>query len=514
MKRLRERLQTRLEEEGYELVIEEDAGSDMVKKALNDCWNKIELTQAQAIAAANILSDAQLEALQFKNTPLTPEEKLDYQKTLLFKWFGQELIKATTYEHDSGEILTGYAAMALKNERGVYRQQLENFYLLILDEGEAISKDIATETSQLKYNQGRFPGDIRWRSRQRKARAWLGLPQFLDPEQWYEPNDYRAMGQKAKSKAPMIKDCLNLTVEKISDGQIFAELMRQLGLELDKEWASVKTGQRRFKRRRISAESWRFAQMYVEYQNQIKTEKKTSTLAQLSQPEVCQSDHPPQNIYTDSFFRGGVITEESQVEQVEMLTQCSDGSITTNAEVVAEIGDNVACANLITPPRIYIQTPFLGGGDQDSSQGIAEALEVADPVQELSEVLSRCESPDDFIDVAEGCSVEVIEAAIAITDTQTKRKQLDQWSEELAAAGDLDMSQDFAEQRSLTELLSKAIGQGKSAVRKMLQELNFSQRWTTISDLEELMPEEFAYLLSLIPDLLESSLLVVQPDAE
>jgi hypothetical protein len=140
---------------------------------------------------------AGLEALQARTTPLDPEEKRDLQKTLLFKWFGQELIEATVYEHDSGEVLTGYAAMALKNERGVYRQQLENFYLSTSDEGEAIGKDIAAETSQLKHNKGRFPGDIRWRSRQRKARAWLGLPDFLNPEKWYEPNDYRAMGQKA-----------------------------------------------------------------------------------------------------------------------------------------------------------------------------------------------------------------------------------------------------------------------------------------------------------------------------
>ena len=359
MSRLRERLQARLEEEGYHLVIQEDTGSDMVKTALKDCWNKIELTEARAIAAANLLSDVELEALQVRTTLLEPEEKRDLQKTLLFKWFGQELIEATVYELDSGEVLTGYAAMALKNERGVYRQQLENFYLLTSDEGEAIGKDIAAETSQLKHNKGRFPGDIRWRSRQRKARAWLGLPEFLNPEKWYEPNDYRPMGQKARSKAPMIKDCLNLTVEKISDGQILTESMRQIALQFDKEWASVKPGQRRFKRRRISADSWRYAQMYVKYQQQLKAEREASL--QLAQEAMCQSDHPPQNIYTDPSFRGGVITEESQVEVCDS-----------------------ECASLITPPRIYIQPSFLGGGDQDLSQEAEAFIEVL-PFAEMPE---------------------------------------------------------------------------------------------------------------------------------
>jgi hypothetical protein len=430
MKRLRERLQTRLIDEGYDLIIQEDAGSDMVKDALKDCWNKIELAEAQAIANANILSEAELEAIQFKTTPLTPEEKLDLQKTLLLKWFGQELIDATTYEHDTGKILTGYAAMALKNERGVYRQQLENFYLLASDEGEAIGKDIAAETNQLKHNQGRFPGDIRWRSRQRKARAWLGIPQFLNPEKWYEPADYRAMGQKAKSKAPMIKDCLNLTVDNISDGQVFGELMCQLGLELDKEWATVKPGQRRFKRRRISAESWKLAQMYVTYQEQIKAERETSASAQLSHEEVCQSDHPPQNIYTESSFRGGVITEESQVEQVEMLTQQLDGSI--------QLCDNAVydsdCANLITPPSIYIQSPFLGGGDQDLSQGVSQPLavvpaETLSPVEEVVATLPYCQDAEDLMAIAKHYSLEVMRDAIA-QQPNPLRQQLREWFEQ------------------------------------------------------------------------------------
>jgi hypothetical protein len=401
MSRLRERLEVRLEEEGYHLVVEEDATSDMVKNALKDCWNKIELTEARAIAAANLLSDAELEALQVRTTPLDPEEKRDLQKTLLLKWFGQELIEATTYEHDSGEILKGYAAMVLKNERGVYRQQLENFYLLNSDEGEAIGRDIAAEVSQLKHNRGRFPGDIRWRSRQRKARAWLGLPDFLNPEKWYEPNDYRAMGQKAKSKAPMIKDCLNLTVENISDGQIFGELMHQLGLELDKVWAAVKPGQRRFKRRRISADSWRYAQMYVKYQQQLKAEREASL--QLAQEAVCQSDHPPQNIYTDLSFRGGVITEESQV-----VTEISQDGVCDSE-----------CASLITPPSIYIQPSFLGGGDQDLSQD--------SEVQELLQALPFAETVEDFTLIVEDSPLEAVEEAIALQDDQPRRQQLSQW---------------------------------------------------------------------------------------
>jgi len=455
MSRLRERLETRLEEEGYDLVIQEDAGSDMVETALKDCWNKIELTEARAIAAANLLSDAELEALNFKTTPLDPEEKRDLQKTLLLKWFGQELIEATVYEHDSGEVLTGYAAMVLKNERGVYRQQLDNFYLLTSDEGEAIGKDIAAETSQLKHNNGRFPGDIRWRSRQRKARAWLGLPDFLNPEKWYEPSDYRAMGQKAKSKAPMIKDCLNLTVDNISDSQIVTELMQQLGLGLDKQWAAVKKGQRRFKRRRISAQSWRYAQMYVAHQQQLKADREASP--QVAQEGVCQSDHPPQNIYTESSFRGGVITEESQVE----------------------ICDS-ECASLITPPSIYIQPSFLGGGDQDLSQ----------EVRDLVKALPFAESPEDFACIVEDSPRDAIEQAIARQPDQPRRQKLTAWYEAAKEAW-LDTAVGF---------LQEAISHGAETIQAVLSRWKFEERWEAVLKLGDKSLADMERLAAIAPN--------------
>ncbi len=396
MKRLRERLRARLEEEGYLVIEQEDAGSDMVKQALKDCWSKIELAEARAIAAASILSDAEMEALQLKTSPLTPEEKLDQAKTLIHRWFGQELIEATVYEHDSGEVLTGYAAMVLKNDRGVYRQQLENFYLLVSDETQAIGKDLAVEAKQLRHNKGRFPGDIRWRARQRKAREWLGLKQFLNQQKWWEPNDYRVMCQKAKSKAPMIKDCLNLTVENISDGQVFGELFRQIGLELQKEWATVKPGQHRYKRRRISDESWQYAQMYVNYQQQLKLEREAHHANQeAASTEACDSEY----------------------------------------------------VNLITPPDIYIEPSFLGGGDQDLSQGIGEALEGVGLVEELAQAFEYCDAPDVFASAIEAYPIKVVEDAIALQDSQPRRRQLTQWLEAMVTGTHVIAVSDTAQER-------------------------------------------------------------------
>jgi hypothetical protein len=288
------------------------------------------------------------------------------------------------------------------------------------------------------------------------------------------------MGQKAKSKAPMIKDCLNLTVEKISDGQILTESMRQIALEFDKVWASVKPGQRRFKRRRISADSWRYAQMYVKHQQQLKAEREASL--QLAQEAVCQSDHPPQNIYTDLSFKGGVITEESQVEVCDS-----------------------ECASLITPPRIYIQPSFLGGGDQDLSQD--------SEVQELLQALPFAETVEDFASIVEHSPLEAVEEAISFQPDPPRRQQLAVWYEAIQQLANGKISQQQWEAiaahsppawhekvRVYSELLLEGVAFGLETVKALVQPWSYYERLAAVFKAEELSPEAMERLRQIEPN--------------
>lgn len=338
MNKLRERLKAKLEEEGYTIHAFSSAGSDMVREGLKGAWSKIEVDYAEAVADANILTESQLEALQYQSEPLTPEEKLDLEKTLLLKAFGEELIQATTFLHkESGKLLTGYAAMYLKNERGEYRRKLENFYLLASDPGEALAKDLKAEERQIRHGFGRFPGDVTWRLRQRKAREWLGLPEFLNPERWSIPTDYRDLEAKAKEKAGLLRDTLKFNPEKLSGSQIFTELMAQLGLDFEKEWVPVLAGQKRYKRRRISAESWQFAQMYVAYRESLKAQSEEAAVEPLKSDSKLESqsgitpscDHPPLNLYRKPLLEGGVISDFDLESQRELI---SDPDVATAIE--------------------------------------------------------------------------------------------------------------------------------------------------------------------------------------
>ncbi len=413
MERLRERLKAKLEGEGWDVVLTSSGSSDMVEKGLTEAWSKIEIDYAEAVAASPLLSDDELDQIQNSGKAPSPEQKKSLEKTYMLKSFGQELIDQTTFEHkETGKVLTGFAAMLLKNERGVYKQQLDNFLLLTSEIGEAIARDLAEEAKQLRHNEGRFPADIRWRTRQRKAREFLGLDKFLDPEKWYEPRDYADIAAKAKEFAPMVKDALNLSVEKINGGQIFGELMQQLGLELDKKWAEVQAGQKRFKRRRISAESWQFAQMYVAYRESLKAEavddkeiavEPVTADVSVNLQDEHLPDHPPLDLYTESIFRGGVIRTESQGEGLclfdllalaptyEVFSQAIKG---VSSEVVQ---DAIALQNS-QPKRLQL------------SQWYASAVEVVEPKPVQIKVGDRLRLAKDLLTVTRGKVVRVLEA--------------------------------------------------------------------------------------------------------
>ncbi len=188
MKHLRHFTIEHLKEIGYGIIEQQfipSRGIKEITEKLKNIWGTIDLQEAEAIAAARILSDAEMEAIQHSGEDIPPELKPAYLKTRMLQTFGQELIDATTFEHKSGKNLKGFAAMALKNKRGEYARHLENFYLLNQGIGEAIARDYGAEARQLKVSGERFAGDIRWNASKRKGWEFLGLLEFLKPEQWW-----------------------------------------------------------------------------------------------------------------------------------------------------------------------------------------------------------------------------------------------------------------------------------------------------------------------------------------
>ncbi|MBG1258404.1 hypothetical protein [Nostoc commune] len=339
MKHLRHFTVEHLKEIGYGIIQQQFIPSKGVKKIrekLADIWGGIDLKEAEAIAAARILSDAEMEEIQHSSQDMPPELKPAYLKTRMLQTFGQELIDATTFEHKSGTELSGFAAMALKNKGGRYGRHLENFYLLNQDIGEAIARDYAAEARQLKVSGERFAGDIRWNASKRKAWEFLGLPEFLNPDKWWEPRDFEQMGNTAKKYHHRVRDTLSLKVEKISNGQIFGELMYQVGLELETKQAD---GQK-WKYRRITPDSWKFAQMYLAHKQAMKVAKEplpeVTAVPEIDSIVLMLKDYLPQartREQCEDLF--GTVTESQKNEAWAMLAQEEQQRISALFEIEA-----------------------------------------------------------------------------------------------------------------------------------------------------------------------------------
>lgn len=324
MKYLRHFTVEHLKEIGYGIIEQQftpSKGTKEIADKLKNIWGSIDLKEAEAIAAARILSDAEMEAIQHSGEDMPPELKPAYLKTRMLQIFGQELIDATTFTHNSGTELSGFAAMALKNKGGRYGRHLENFYLLNQDIGEAIARDYAAEARQLKVSGERFAGDIRWNASKRKGWEFLGLPEFLNPDKWWEPRDFEQMGNTAKKYQHRVRDTLGLKVENITNGQIFGELMHQIGLELE----TKKVDGQKWKYRRITPDSWKFAQMYLAHKEAIKVKQPMPEVAAVEEidPVVLMlADYLPQaqtREQCEDLF--GTVTESQKNEAWAMLTK-------------------------------------------------------------------------------------------------------------------------------------------------------------------------------------------------
>ncbi|MBD1942491.1 hypothetical protein H6F50_09005 [Coleofasciculus sp. FACHB-712] len=306
MKDLRRRLEERLRAENNNVTVIAVMSGDDTKAGLKESWQRIEIAHAQAVASATVLSDEQLKTLEESNKLLTPQEKLDVEKTWLLKNYGQPLIDAIQHELEDGTVLRGYQAMCLKDDRGRYKAKLDNFYLLTADESVAIAKDVKAAQRQQEHGRGVCPQDLRIHTRRRRCRQFLGLDKFLKLGEEWTPQDFWAMAQKARANAPHVKDALNLTIptdpKQSTGGWVFELLMEQIGLDLKKRWATRVEGQKRFKYRQIEATSWHYAQLYVQHQiSQVAAQEEA---VEVSQPTPNWITPPSTSIYES---RGGVI---------------------------------------------------------------------------------------------------------------------------------------------------------------------------------------------------------------
>ena len=394
MSDLRLRLREKLEDEGYTIVeVAPEPQSDTELK-LKESWSNINLERAIAVESANILTDNELEKLSNSKEAPTPEQQLDIEKTILLKQYGQPLIDTVTHtDKYTGEQLTGYAALYLKDDGGRWYRQLKQLYYLIDNYDEAVKSDRASE-SQQQFHGARFAGDLSWNARKRQCRLHLGVDKLLNTE-WRIAQDYKQLANLAKKHHRSIKDTVGLSVKKLTPAQVYTELIRQLGLKTESIQQKQLTpdGKKTVRLKRITTESWELAELFIAYREEIRLQRTTKK----SSPNKPKEAVTPPPIFI-SKETGGVLPNESRVDNGLQPLKIIEKTTARNIERMAQ--------NSTTTPDNFIEqnnTEYPIDTNEaevfDSSE--ARVFDTPSAIADIAETLSRVEDAEELAIVAE-----------------------------------------------------------------------------------------------------------------
>ena len=392
MSDLRLRLREKLEDEGYTIEpIAPEPQKDTELK-LKESWGNINLERAIAVESANILTDDELEKLSNSKETPTPEQQLDIEKTILLKQYGQPLIDTVTHtDKHTGETLTGYAALYIRDDNGKWYRQLKQLYYLIDNYDEAVRSDRASE-SQQQFHGARFAGDLSWNARKRQCRLHLGVDKLLDTE-WRQSQDYKQLASLAKKYHRRVKDTIGLSVKKLTPAQIYTELVRQLGLETKsvQQKQSTSEGKKTVRVRRITPESWELAELFIAHREEIRLQRTTNK----SEPNKPKEAVTPPPIFI-SKEKGGVLPSKSHVDNglqpLKIVEKPSERNIERMAQNSTTTPDNFIEQNNTEYPLDTSEAEVF-----DSSE--ARVFDTTGAIAELADMLAQIEDAESLAEL-------------------------------------------------------------------------------------------------------------------
>ena len=376
---LRLRLREKLEQEGYSIELVAPESQEDTELKLKESWGNINLERAIAVGVANILTDEELEKLSNSKEAPTPEQQLDLEKTILLKRYGQPLIDTITHtDKHTGETLTGYAALYLKDDGGKWYRQLKQLYYLIDNYDEAVRSDRAQESQQQFYGE-RFAGDVSWNARKRKCRLHLGVDKLLDTE-WRQAQDYKQLANRGKKYHRQIKDTVGLSVKKLTPSQIYTELICQLGLKTESKQIKQLTpnGKKTVRLRRITPKSWEFAELFIAHREELRLQRATNK-SETNKPKEAVTP-PPMFISKE---KGGVLPAKSHIDKGFQVLNIVEKVPTQNEEQMTQNSATTPCNSIEQNNTKY---------SLDSNK--AEVFDSSEAIADLADMLSQIEDAE------------------------------------------------------------------------------------------------------------------------
>ena len=372
----------------YESATDEEAkGLDQIKEDLTEARDKNYQRQCYEISQAPTPDSTRLQTLQQKKAKSIPE-RLEQRKGELAERYDESLVNSELVELD---------------DQGEYSKAQLHYYLTVGEEflsdrdKTRMEKLLEAGENELFFpdaNRSLISGKLAYL----KA---LGILQLLAQDtEW--SNDSQVLinlAIKTKQFRDSIKDVLGLSFnfERIGKNgeplppsavSIAQKYLREcLGLKFSNPiQRGAKGNQQRF------------------YQPVEIPEIRTKILAAWRQ--------------RDEQRRAATLAESAPVASSELIDGSCESAFVSSCDTVNSTGNIYRSIPAVYQTAVYQNAVYQGeGGSQ---------------VAELVEALPYCDSPQAFAAVIEGYSPETVEDAIALQDTQHRRKELKSWLEALS----------------------------------------------------------------------------------
>lgn len=218
---LRSALLVRLRHEGHQVTVIDQESDPIIQAAMKEARDEIKRWEAEAIAAAPLLTAEERIVLEAKDS-LTPGERLSLLKTTLADFY---CVDEVTPE------------LVLSDKAGRRRSWLLALEHQLYPE-TAQTKDIQALERQMKWYKGICPWDLSMATLRREARFRLGLDRYLDPNLTWTKYDNAPVAQRARECANQVKLILGMgNLNAIADSQIVHQLLSRMGLTVSFVWS-------------------------------------------------------------------------------------------------------------------------------------------------------------------------------------------------------------------------------------------------------------------------------------
>ncbi len=223
---MRSSLLVRLRHEGHQITVMDRESDPIIQAAMKEARDQIRRREAEAIAAAPLLTSAERVALEAKES-ITPAEQLSLLKTAIADFYCVDEVTPELVESDkSGRRRSWLLAL----EHQLYPETAQN-------------RDIQALERQMSWFQGLCPWDLSMATLKREARLGLGLDRYLDPTFKWTQYDNAPVAQRARECAHQVKLILGIgNLNAIADTQIVHQLLAQMGVKIRSRWSSSVPG--------------------------------------------------------------------------------------------------------------------------------------------------------------------------------------------------------------------------------------------------------------------------------